>query len=177
MGDPSGKPSHTLELPLTVKPDFSVSSATPSQTVPAGPTERRLSTDHAPNSQRFSFGGAVTLSCPQGLPAGAQCRLTPPTPQTPENSAVNVVMTISTSAAASNWQWPSSHRSIFFALWLFLPGIVIGWGAMGRISRKVKIGGLASPAMVLPLTWSLLNCGGVSTGGGSGGGGNTPLLR
>jgi hypothetical protein len=101
--------------------------------------------------------------------------LGPSTPQTPGNSGVNMVMTISTSAAAANLQWPSSHRSIFFALWL-LPGIVIGWGAMGRISRKVKIGELALPATVLPLTWSLLSFGGVRTGGGSGGGGNMPLL-
>ncbi|HUD63530.1 MAG TPA: hypothetical protein VMQ17_03090 [Candidatus Sulfotelmatobacter sp.] len=34
----SGQPSHTLQLPLAVIPDFVISSATPSQTVHAGQT-------------------------------------------------------------------------------------------------------------------------------------------
>jgi hypothetical protein len=38
VADSSGQPSHTLQLPLTVIPDFTVNSATPSQTLAAGQT-------------------------------------------------------------------------------------------------------------------------------------------
>ena len=38
ISDASGQPSHSLQLPLSVMQDFSVTSATPSQTVTAGQT-------------------------------------------------------------------------------------------------------------------------------------------
>jgi hypothetical protein len=44
------------------------------------------------------FNGAVSLTCSAGLPAGAQCIVSPSTPLTPGNSAVDVVMNISTRA-------------------------------------------------------------------------------
>src|SRR5258708_964825 len=45
-----------------------------------------------------SFNSAVTLSCPNGLPTGAQCSFTP-NPVTPGNSAAAVAMTVSTDLA------------------------------------------------------------------------------
>ena len=174
--DSSGAPSHTLQLPLTVIADFSVSSATPSQTVTAGQTSGPYQLTIAPNPPGFSFAGAVTLSCPSGLPAGAQCLFSPSTPQTPGNSAVNVVMTISTTNATAVLQWPPGHRSIFYAMCLLLPAVVIGWGAVNRGSEELKPRVLGSIATLLLLMLSLLSCGGVSSGGGgTGSSGNTPI--
>jgi hypothetical protein len=76
-------------------------------------------------------------------------------------------MTVSTTAATANMRRSPGLRWIFFALWLLLPGILIHWSAQRRIPRKRKLGGLTSSATLLLLTWSLLSCGGVSTGGGT----------
>lgn len=130
VADSSGQPSHAIALPLTVMPDFSVSSATPVQTVTAGQTSGAYQLTVAPNPPGYSFSSAVTLSCPGGLPAGAQCLFSPSAPQLPGNSAVNVVMTVSTAAATANLRRSSGLRWVFLALWMFLPGLVIRWGAM-----------------------------------------------
>jgi hypothetical protein len=175
VADSSGQPSHTVQLPLTVMPDFSVSSATPTQTVTAGQTSGAYQLTVAPNPPGFSFASAVTLSCPSGLPAGALCLFSPSAPQTPGNSAVNVVMTISTYAATADLPWSRSHRAILYAFWLLVPGIVIRWSAVRRIPRKLKRHAFASLATLLLLSWSLLSCGGVSTGGSGGSTGNTPV--
>jgi hypothetical protein len=175
VADASGGQSHTLQLPLIVIPDFSVSSATPIQTITAGETTGPYQLTVAPNPQGYSFGGAVTLSCPSGLPAGAQCLFNPSAPQTPGDSAVSVVMTISTAKAASQGRRQPREPSIFYALALLLPGIVISWSAAHRAPGRVKPRAFCSITMLLLLMWSLLSCGGVSTGGnGSGSSGNTP---
>ncbi len=176
VADASGGQSHTLQLPLTVIQDFSVSSATPSQTITAGETTGPYQLTVAPNPQGYSFGGAVTLSCPSGLPTGAQCLFNPSTPQTPGNSGVSVVMTISTAKAAAQGRQQPREPSSFYALGLLLPGIVIGWSAVHRASGRLKPRAFGLTTMLLLLMWSLLSCGGVSTGGnGSGSSGNTPI--
>ncbi|HEX8813496.1 MAG TPA: hypothetical protein VF742_16030, partial [Terracidiphilus sp.] len=175
VADSSGQPSHTLELPLTVMPDFSVSSATPSQTVTAGQTTGPYQLTVAPNPPGFSFPGAVTLSCSSGLPAGAQCLFSPSTPQTPQNSSVNIVMTISTAAPAARLQWPVRRSATLDALWLLLPGIVVSCSAAFRAPRRRQRRVVALIALLL-LILSLLSCGGVSSGGnGTGSSGNTPI--
>ncbi len=175
VADSSGQPSHNLTPPLTltVIPDFSVNSATPSQTVIAGQTSGPYQLTIAPNPQGFSFGDAVTLACPGGLPPGAQCQFNPSNAQTPGDSAVNVVMTISTTTSKANSRRSFSQRSIFYAFWLLLPGIVISWSAARRASGP-KTGAFVSIAALLLLTVCLLSCGGVSNGGGGSGTGSTP---
>ncbi len=64
---------------------------------------------------------------------------------------------------------------ITYALWFFLPGIVVRWSALRRIPRKLRPHAFASIATLLLLSWSLLSCGGVSTGGSGGTTGSTPV--
>ena len=167
VADSSGQPSHALQLPLTVIPDFSLTSATSSQTLGAGQTTSgayQLSV--APNPPGSSFAGAVTLSCTHGLPAGAQCAFAPSTPLTLGNSSVAAVMTISTAITQGATRPPGS-RSIDYGLFLLLPGIVIVWSRIGPSSVK-RGRHILGFLMLLSLTFCLLSCGGVSNGGGSG---------
>jgi len=152
-------------LSLTVAEDFLVTSSAPSQTVTAGQKSGPYNLTIQPVGSSFSAG--VTLSCSAGLPAVVQCMFSPSTPVTPGTSAVDVVMNICTSAKMADLQLRSRHASIFYALWLLLPGIVISWGGMGTRSKKCKIHGLAFIVMLVFLTLSLLSCGGVSSGGGT----------
>ena len=68
IADASG-PSHTLQLPLTVIPDFVISSTTPSETVHAGQTSGPYNLTIQPVGS--SFNAAVTVTC-SSLPALAQ---------------------------------------------------------------------------------------------------------
>jgi len=178
VADSSGQPSHTLQPPLTftVIPDFTVSSTTPSQTVTAGQTTGPYQLTVGPNPQGSSFSGAVTLSCSSGLPAGAQCQFNPSAAQSPGNQGVNVVMTISTRSATANVRWSSRHHTIFYALWLLMPGIVFSRIAVRQTSGKLKPRVLGTIAALLLLMLSLLSCGGVSNGSvGGNGTGSTPV--
>jgi len=162
VADASGQPSHTVQLPLTVIQDFLVTSSTPSQSVTAGQTSGPYNLTVLPVGS--SFSGAVTLACPAGLPAQAQCLFDPSTPVTPGTSAVNIVMSISTTTKKAEFR--SSHASIFYAMWLLVPGIVIAWGGVGARSAR-RLHGLGSITLLVLLTLTLLSCGGVSTGGGT----------
>ncbi len=167
VADESGQPSHFLQLPLTVAQDFSVSSATPSQTVTAGQTTGAYQLTVAPNPSGSSFGGAVQLAC-SGLPQGANCLFSPSDPQTPGDSAVDVVMTISTAASSTTSRRRSDKLPIFYAMWLLLPAVVLG--ATCRRKASVFLRPLSLFITTLCLL-ALLACAGVSTGGGGGGGG------
>jgi len=96
--DSTGTPSHSLPITLTVSQDFGITSSTPSRTVVPGQTSAPYILTIQPVGT--SFNGAVTLSCPSGLPSGAQCDFTP-NPIIPGSSAVGVAMTISTSPTSS----------------------------------------------------------------------------
>jgi uncharacterized membrane protein len=169
--DSSGNPSHTLQPPLafTLIEDFSLTSATPSQTVAAGQTTGAYQLSIAPNPPGYTFSGAVTLSCPSGLPGGAQCLFSPSAPQIPGSSGVSVVMTISTSSTTASSSPSAGHRSIFYALWLLLFGIVISWRGRELSSQRRKHV-FGSIAAVFLAAASLLSCAGVSNSGNSGGG-------
>ena len=171
IADRSGQPSLVLQLPLTVIPDFSLTSATSSQTLSAGQTTTGpYQLTVAPNPPGSSFAGAVTLSCTKGMPTGAQCIFSPSDPLTLGNNSAAVVMTIST--ATSQGALRIDGRTFVMAWSLLLPGLVIGWSAVGRSSKRKNLAfGLV---VVLLLTFCLLSCGGVSNGGGSSGGGGTP---
>jgi len=175
VADSSGQPSSNVQLLLTVIQDFSVSSATPSQTVTAGQTTGPYQLTIAPNPPGSSFSGPVTLSCPSGLPAGAQCLFSPSTAQTPGSSAVSVVMTISTTASAGSQPAHPDHRSASYAPWLFWPGAVVGL-AVACIPRKRRsVAGAVTAILLLLLgAFSLPSCSGISNSGGGGGGCSAP---
>jgi hypothetical protein len=166
--DTTGAPSHSLTVAVTVAQDFSVITSTASQMVTAGQTSGPYQLAVEPVGA--SFSGAVTLAC-TGLPPQAQCVFNPATAITPGSSAVDVVMSISTSALA-NSHGNGVHRAMFSASSLLLPGIVIAW-AMGRRSRKrgaMRFGVAILLLMMTMMTIALLSCSGVSNAGGGGGG-------
>jgi hypothetical protein len=121
--------SQMVTYALTIIPTFSLANATPTQTITAGQTTGAYQLTVAPNPPGSAFQGAVTLSCGFGLPPGAQCTFNPSTPQTPGSTAVNVVMTISTTAASTSMlSKPGKRPAYLYAFGLLLPGIVIAWG-------------------------------------------------
>ncbi len=67
VADSSGEPSQSVQLPVTVITDFSVSSTTSTQTVTAGQTSGAYQLAIMPNPPGSSFNAAVTLSCTAGL--------------------------------------------------------------------------------------------------------------
>ena len=168
--DATGAPSHRFVVALTVAQDFLLISTTPSQTVNAGQTTGPYNLTIQPVGA--SFNAAVTLSC-SNLPALALCSFAPAAPVMPGDSAANIVMTISTTAAiTAASDRPASLRSIFYAVFLMLPGMVLGWNVAGRSSTKRRTALAGSIALLLLL--ALLSCGGVSNGGGGGSQPGTP---
>jgi len=164
--DTSGAPIHSTSIALTLAQDFIVSSSTASQTVTAGQTSGPYALTIQPVGS--SFTGAVTLSCTSGLPAHAQCTFNPSTAVTPGNSAVNVVMSISTaSTKKANSHSRGAPRAHLFALWLLLPGLIIGRAASANYHPKLGSSTFYTFALLLILS-SLLSCAGVSSSGGGG---------
>jgi len=166
VSDASGQASHSLQLPITVIQDFSVSSATPSQTVTAGQTTGAYQLTIAPNPPGSSFSGAVSLACLSNtLPAGSQCAFNPSSPQTPGATAVNVVMSISTAAYAQS-RWLPYGPSRWYAIWMLLPAIILA--TSGRRKRRiVPLAWIGTTGTVFLMLF-LLSCAGASTGGGGG---------
>ena len=169
--DASGAPSHSSTVTLTLAQDFTVSSATTAQTVTGGQTSGPYALTVQPVGT--SFTGAVSLACTHGLPAGAQCSFNPSGTITPGNSAVDVVMSISTAKINDN----ASHRKpnpLSTTMFLILPGIVIGTSAWGKHPKWVLRWFVT--AGVVSLLILLLACAGASTGGGTGGTGTSNPL-
>ncbi len=168
--DATGAPSHTFTLALTVAQSFLLTSTTASQTVNAGQTTGPYSLTIQPVGA--SFNAAVTLSC-ANLPTLSSCSFAPSAPVTPGNSAANVVMTISTTAATTaDSRLPARYWPSLYALWLLAPGIVIGCVAGRRTAaRNFRVSG---PLLMLFLLMLTLSCGGASTAGGGGQPGTPP---
>lgn len=172
--DLDGMPSHPLSFDLIIAPDFVLTSSTTSQTVQAGQTSGAYNLTIQPVGS--SFDSPVTLACTGGLPSGAQCQFSPSTPITPGNSAVNIVMSISTQTSRA---FASSEPRIWFAFtaWLFLPGIVIA--VFPRLIGSKGSKTYLSLALVFAAfsMFFLMSCSGVSSAasggaaGGAGGGG------
>jgi hypothetical protein len=131
--DTTGAPSHSFTIALTIIPDFGISATPSSQTIVAGQTTGPFSVIVQPVGT--SFNSPVQLSCSSGLPAGALCSFTP-NPVTPGSNAVDVVMTISTVAAAPGNRRPTQHTALFYMLGLTMPGIVVLWEATRRRKRS-----------------------------------------
>jgi hypothetical protein len=176
--DTTGAPSHSVVVTLTLSQNFILTSSPPNtQTVNAGQTSGPYQLTIQPVGSSFDAG--VTLSCSAGLPPQAECVFAPSTPQTPGASAVDVVMSISTTSSSKAARRAYSGRSssgqssfgqslIFlpYAGWLLLSGILIGWGEGGSRGVKRRVRGLASITTLALLAVTLVSCGGVSTGGG-----------
>jgi hypothetical protein len=163
--DSTGAPSHTFTVAVKIGQDFHLTSSTSSQTVHAGQTTGAYNLTIQPVGS--SFDAAVTLSC-SGLPAYSQCVFNPPTAVTPGNSAVNVVMTISTTALSSTAQSKTGRGPLPYAAWLLFPIFSV----MPIIRRKSISMVPALFCLVVLLVLALLPaCSGVSSGGGGGGGG------
>lgn len=174
VSDSSGQPSQSLPLALTIIEDFSISSATPSQTVSAGQTTGAYQLSVAPNPPGSSFSGAVTLSCDSnGLPGGAQCLFSPSGPQNPENSALNVVMTISTSPSSAQSRQTFGHGGAFYAVWVLMPVFILSWIAVSSGSPKRRRF-VVTLGTTLLLMLFMPSCGGISSGGSGGGSGGNP---
>ena len=166
--DTDGSPSHSLTVLLSVSQDFVITSSTPSQTVVAGQSSGPYALSVQPVGS--SFSAAVTLACTAGLPAGAQCAFSPSTPVTPGTSAVDVVMSITTTKASrSASQFNSRSRILMYAT-LLLPGLVFGGAVSQKRNAKRR---LLQTLFAFSLFVFLPSCGGVSSGGGGGGGGGS----
>ena len=124
--------SETVTFALKIVPTFSLTNATPTQTITTGQTTGAYQLTVAPNPPGSSFAGAVTLSCGFGLPPGAECLFSPSTAITPGSSAQNVVMTISTTAATSELRMPVVFQQYFYGVSLILPGVIFAWGTPKR---------------------------------------------
>ena len=161
--DTTGTPSHSANISLTIAQDFVLTSSTPSQTVKAGQTTGAYNLTIQPVGT--SFDAAVSLACTAGLPAQAQCIFSPSTPITPGNSAINVVMSISTQASKADSK-PLRHAWIFYAMWLSFPGSVIGSGSARKRRRNRRAPLLITVMLELLFLMSLVSCSGVSSGGG-----------
>jgi hypothetical protein len=164
--DTTGAPSHNVSVSLMVAQDFLVTSSTASQTVTAGQTSGAYALRVLPVGS--SFNGAVALTCSSGLPGGAQCIFNPSTPVTPGNSAVDVVMNISTKANSAHSDMPVKGNFPPPAMWIPLAAIVIGAGVSGnRTPTRIR---QLSGCVVFCLTMlAFVSCAGVSNGGGGGG--------
>jgi hypothetical protein len=171
--DTTGIPSHSATVVLTVGQDFEVIAlpANQSQTVTAGQMSGAYTVTVQPVGS--SFSAPVTIQCAAtGLPAGAQCLFNQTNSTsvtvTPGNSAVQIVMNVSTTTNSS-----ASRRGKLVALWLMFPAIVI----VGSVSRKkshCRIAGLA--AVLFAFLFPLFACSGISRGSiGGGGGGGGPV--
>jgi hypothetical protein len=174
--DTTGAPNHTFAVAMTLAQDFVVTTSTASQSVTAGQTSGPYNLTILPVGA--SFNGAVTLACSAGMPAQAQCIFNPSTAVTPGSAAVDVVMSISTTAKRGSLQLRSSRASVFlpYALWLLLPGMVLGCGRLNTCDAKRKRVSVLSITLLGFVMVGLSSCGGVSTGGTTPPGGNQPVI-
>jgi hypothetical protein len=166
--DASGNPNHSLTIALTVNTTFTLGAVTPAtQAINPG---QSAAYNFSVQPVGGSFPGAVTLSC-SGAPAMSTCSFNPSS-VTPGSTAAPVVMTIATTASSASVR---PRRTLFYALWLALPGFVLLSSATRRRRVFLSVSLLALCLLVL----SLASCGGggggtsPSTGGGGGGGGTT----
>jgi len=167
--DTTGAPSHAFSITVTVAEDFRLTSSTASQTVTAGQTTGAYNLTIQPVGT--SFDSAVTLTC-SGLPALSNCSFNPSSPVTPGNSAVDVVMTISTTAATTSAWRQGGPAGLFYSVVLLPTLILVAVKRSAPRNRTMLRSASASVAVLLILF--LVSCSGVSSGGGGGHPGTPP---
>jgi hypothetical protein len=158
--------NRTASISLTIAQDFLVTTSTASQTVTAGQTSGPYALAVQPVGS--SFTGAVSLACTAGLPSGAQCLFNPSTPVTPGNSAIDVVMNISTKSSSVHSHVMIHRPPLPPVIWLAFATIVLSLGAVrNRGPNRARL--LLGCALFCITTFLLVSCAGVSRGGtGSG---------
>ncbi len=165
---------HTQSVNIAVQ-DFNPPSVC-SSTSPAG-TCSTSATVTAGGSATFNisvaalggFSSAVTLACSSGLPALTTCSFS----TNPVSPGGTSTLTITTTApSVSLLRLPASRRTVpLYALWLTLPGIVVGIIGIGVAprNRRGKLLGYIGLVVVLGILLMLASC-----GGGGGGSTTTP---
>lgn len=157
--DTTGNPTHSATIPVTIAPDFLLTSSTSSQTVTAGQTSGPYNLRIQPVGT--SFNSPITLACSAGLPAQASCGFSPQGPITPGSTAVDIVMSISTKGSAAQ-----SSGKLFPAIYVIgfsLPAIAfLNCGTRRRLGARTLIAVLG----LLLFLAALPSCGGISAGGG-----------
>ncbi len=147
--------------------DFQIASSPSTETVKAGgiPTAHTISITGQPG-----FSGAVTLAC-SNLPSLTTCSFT----TNPVSAGGTSSLTIQTTApSVSQLRLPASHRTVpLYALWLTMPGVVVGIIGIGVAprNRRGKLLGCFGLVVVLGILLSQAAC-----GGGGGGSTTTPPI-
>jgi hypothetical protein len=167
--DSSGEPTQTLQLPLTVIQDFTLSSPTPvAQTITSG---QSASYNFSVLPVGVSFANAVTFSCSSGAPVVSLCTFTP-NPVTPSNGSAAVVMSITTTSGSASLSPSRPDRGVFsYALWLALPAFALLTTRRRQRERAKLILPALLPGLLL-LTLLLPSCGGGGRNGGGTDGGS-----
>jgi hypothetical protein len=161
--DTTGAPNHSFTVALTVTQDFSLTVSPLTQTVIA-PGQLSGAYNLTVQPAGSSFNGSVALSCPKGLPPGAQCVFSPSTLNSlPQDSILNIATSGSSSALSSR------NRYYFFAVSLSLFAIMVMRGNANRNRRQRPLAESVQPAILLLCLLGLLSCAGVSNVGGGGG--------
>jgi len=159
--DAEGAPSHKAAVPITVKPDFQVTSSTGPQTINAG---QSATYTLAIDPLGPSFDDPVTLTC-SGSPDPSSCSLNPAT-ITPGRGAKSVLTVITIGPVKASRQASQS----LWATWLALPGLIGAFAFLNKpLQRRMILLAMLCLGMIE------LSCGGgggdssPGPGGGNGG--------
>ncbi|MGB9107032.1 MAG: hypothetical protein WCC59_19910 [Terriglobales bacterium] len=156
---------HNQSVNIAVQ-DFQIASSPSTETVKAGgtPTAHTISITGG-----GGFTSAVTLSCSSGLPSLTTCTFSPASVAAGGTSTLTIQ---TTAPSVSQLRLPASHRTVpLYALWLPIPGIVVGIIGIGVAprNRRGKLLGYLGLVVVFGILLMLVSC-----GGGGGGSTTTP---
>jgi hypothetical protein len=160
----------TVNLTVTLPPasySLSAGTASPSSISPGGSSTAAITVTPANN-----YAGSVTLSCsiaPVVSPAPT-CSFGSSSPVAVTSAGGSATLAFTTVGASAAML---RRSSIFYALWLPVPGLaLIGFGFGSRGSRRKKLLGFLLLWIVLASLIILPACGSSGSGGGGGGGGS-----
>ncbi|MBZ5719455.1 MAG: glycoside hydrolase [Acidobacteriia bacterium] len=145
--------------------DYTIADNSGPQTVAQG-SPATFMIGVTPTGTGNTFPAAASLTC-SGLPAHSSCSSTP---LVAGSGAGTVTLTINT--IKPTFALRRESRSLFYALWLPLPGLVLIFGGLGRRNVRWKRSSMFLMLTLVPMMVGLqVACGG---GGGGGGGGGNP---
>jgi len=152
-GTDAAKMTHAASAVFNSVFGFTLPATSGSQTVKAG-TSATYTLDFTPEGGNFP--NAVTYTCSAGLPTLSSCSFTP-TQINAGAGATNVTLSIATTAPTA-----SLHRSsMFYAVWLPLPGMVFVFaGMLGLQPRRKRLASYTGLAIFLSLLLLQAACGG-----------------
>ena len=162
---------NVVVLAVSLTPGYSLSAATASPTSVSPGSSASATVSVVPAS---GYTGTVTLSCsiaPVVSPAPT-CSFGSTSPVTVTSTGGSATLTFTTIGPSGAM---IRRSSMFYALWLPVPGLaLIGLGFGTRSSRRKNLMGLLLLWTVLASLIVLPACGSSSGGGGGGGNGGTP---